>query len=120
MELRRAPVGRLLFVGCKSSIGFLADSVLVPAVELQVDDAPRLRMDKSGKVRRGHDVGLTRLAIFPGRRARELGEQPHATEWDAGAEAGSRFSDKTSATGTQYSEDFVEHRFSISHDKKET
>ena len=122
MGLDRAPVGGLLFAAssagrnCRS---FFADGVLVPAIVLEIDDAPGLRADECGEVRGGHDVGLSGFAILAGGGAGQFGEQPHASERDAGAEAGGGFGDKTSAAGFEDAEDLVEDGFAVSHDEEE-
>src|SRR6266851_4871130 len=121
MGLYRVPVGGLFFLhragqNCRS---FFADGVLVPAIVLEIDDAPGLRADERGEVRGGHDASLSKLAILAGRSAGQLGEQPHATERDAGAEAGGGFGDKTSAAGFEDAEDLVEDGLAVANDEEE-
>src|SRR5580704_10155141 len=120
MGLDRAPVG-LFFVQSTGQNwrSFFADGVLVPAIVLEIDDAPGLRADQGGEVRGGHDAGLPELAILARGGAGQLGEQPHASERDAGAEAGGGFGDKTSAAGFEDAEDLVEDGLAVANDEEE-
>jgi hypothetical protein len=93
---------------------------LIPAIVLEVDDIPRFRPDKCGKILGGHDFCLARLAIFSCGSVGQLREQPHAAERDAGAKAGGGFGDETSAAGAKDTEDFTEDGVTICHDEKKT
>jgi hypothetical protein len=121
MELDRTPIGGLFFLHCagQNCRSFFADGVLVPAIVLEIDDAPGLRADERGEIRGGHDFSLAVFAIFAGGGAGQLGEQPHTSERDAGAEAGGGFGDKTSAARFENTEDFVEDGRAIANDEEE-
>ena len=121
MGLDRAPVGGLFFGyrAGQDSRSLFADGVLVPAIVLEIDGVPGLRADERGEVRSGHDFSLPEFAILAGGGAGQLGEQPHTTEWDAGAEAGGGFGGKTAATGFEDAEYFVENGLAVANDEEE-
>ena len=76
-------------------------------------------MDECGEVRGRHNLSLAGFAIFAGGCVGEFGDQPHARERDASAEAGGGFGDETSATGFEDAEDVVEDGFAVANDEKE-
>ena len=56
---------------------------------------------------------------FAGRGAAEFREQPHASERDAGAEAGGGFGDETSAAGFEDAKNLVEDSLAVLNYEKE-
>jgi hypothetical protein len=99
--------------------GLGTDRVLVPAVVLEIDGVPGLGMDEGAEVGAGHYVGLAGFAVLAGRAGGELGEEPHAGERDAGAEAGGRFGYETAAAGAEDSVDLAEDGLLAGDDEEE-
>ena len=120
MELNRVPVGRLLFARSARQDwrSFFTDGVLIPAIVLEIDGTPGLGADERRKIRRGHDFGLPKLAIFAGGGTSQPGEHPHTTEGDTGTQNGGGFGDKTSAGGFEDAKYFVENGLAVSNDEE--
>ena len=80
---------------------------------------PKLGMRERGEVWAGHHLGLPRFTVLARRAAVKFREEPHATERDAGTEAGGGFGNEAAAAGAEDAMDLTEDGAAVGDDEEE-